>query len=131
MNTLKKTGGVIFGALFTGCALATLLYFPGKNDHSSTGLGPASDWAWLGLIVGGVLGIVIGGISGAVVVGFQLGILKATLFGLILNLILAVIAFSILENNFLVLVLIIVGAVNGAVVSFIGVERTRGDAFLK
>jgi hypothetical protein len=64
--------------------MAALLYFPGKNDHSSTGFGPVSDWAWLGLIFGAVLGAIIGVISGAVVVGFRLKALNAILFGFIL-----------------------------------------------
>ena len=98
--------------------------FPGKNDHSSTGLGPASDWAWLGLIFGAVLGAIIGAISGVVIVGFKLKVLNAILFGLIFNLVLGAVFFFIVRVDVLALILIFIGMINGAVVSLISVGRS-------
>ena len=128
MNVVKRIVGVVISAAFTGGVLAALLYFPGKNDHSSTGLGPVSDWAWLGLVIGALVGTIIGAISGAVIVGFKLKILNAILFGLIFNIILAVVFFLVVKIEFLALILIFVGMANGAIVSLISVGR--GDNFI-
>ena len=87
MSSVRFVSVIGFSVIFTGTVLATVFYVAYKNSRDSSILGPASDWAWLGLIFGAIYGLLIGGISGAVIAGFQLSIPKAIVFGLILNLV--------------------------------------------
>ena len=122
MNYVKVIAGVITGALFTGTCLAVTFYLFQKNTSASGPLGPASSFAFLGIIFGILYGIVVGGISGAVIIGFQFSLPKAILFGLLFNLILIVVLSVLLGAglnekliyNFLIPCL--VGAVNAAIV---------------
>ena len=125
MNTTKIVSGIAISALFTAIVLAVLFYFSEKNSNSSTMLGPASDWAWLGIVFGAICGLVIGAFSGAIIGGFQMNMFKAILFGLIFNLVLGI-AFYIYTGGgwndsltFDFFALVIVGMINGAIVSLV------------
>src|SRR5437763_617813 len=87
MNYLKPILAITISAIFTGIALAVTFYLTERNSNSSTMLGPARNFALLGLVFGAVLGLVLGAVSGAVIVGFRLNLLKAILFGFIFYLI--------------------------------------------
>ena len=85
MNDTKMIFGVCTSILFTGVILSIVFYLAEKSSNSSTVLGPASNWAWLGIVFGVCYGLIVGSLSGAIIVGFHLSILKATFFGLLLN----------------------------------------------
>jgi uncharacterized membrane protein len=125
MNETKIFLGAITGALFTGIFLSVISYYATINDHSSTGLGPVSSFWQLAILSGGIIGAIVGGASGAIIIGFQAGLIKAILIGFCFNLIL-VAAFYIAtgggwENSmrYTFYPLVIIGAINGAVVSFV------------
>lgn len=127
MSLIRIVSAVGISVIFTGLLLAVIFYLNEKNSNSSTLLGPASDWAWLGLAGGAICGLIIGGISGAVITGFQLNPPKALLFGLVFNLFLDC-AFYIISGGgwndsltYDALAMPVVGMINGAIVSFVGV----------
>lgn len=117
---------ICIGSVLTCVVLAAASYLIVKNSSSGSILGPSSDWAWLGLLFGAVGGLVIGAISGAMIVSFQLEVVNAVIFALIVHLFLGgvflIYAIGITQDDGLSLhffVLAIVGTINGAIVSLI------------
>lgn len=123
MNISRIILGIIAGAFFTGIAFSIISYLNTINDHSSTLLGPASDWWRLALITGAILGGIVGGISAVVIINLQLNTFKAVLFGSITNLfiVLLLAQFESGEKSltYTYFVSIVTGAINGAIVSLI------------
>ncbi len=112
------------GAVFTGLMLAVTSYFFTMKDHSG-GFLPLSDWWFLVVIVALVFGAIIGGISGATIAGFNLGLIKALIFGAIINCVILFV-FYIFTNGEMsfgikssLLSLIPIGLVNSAIVSWL------------
>ena len=125
MNNTKPILGLFVGALITGVCFTLVFYYIEKTFPSS-GSFISFDGSWLlAILIGVICGLPVGSAIGAIITSLQLNFVKSTLLGGILGLILSFGLFILsggpLDNKLKIILgsLIIIGAINGAVVSLV------------
>lgn len=129
MNLTKLALGVAFGGIFSGIVFSLTSYLATINDHSSTLLGPVSQWWRLALIGGAIEGAIIGGLFGVAVIGFELSIFKAALLGLTVNFLIAYLTAQIDGGEkgsvYAFWAVVAAGAVNGILISLLNLWQPQ------
>lgn len=124
MNLNKFILGVIAGALVTAISMAVTSYI--LSNYGRTNF-----WVLIAIYFV-IYGIAIGAISGGVIIGYKLNLITATIFGLLFNLLVAAILFFLMGGGLeqkmyhAYYISVIVGAINGAVVSLINLWQPSG-----
>lgn len=77
---------ILLGAVFSGIALAVATYVATIDSNSGGGfMGPESNMWLIATIAGLIFGLILGGFSGAIISVFDFGLLRALIFGGIVN----------------------------------------------